>query len=315
MSSDIWFGAHVPPEGRDFEEMKRICLMAEEGGFDLFTVTDHFMKMRDPNSPTGHPLECWTTLAGLSAITRKIKLGPLVTCYAYRRPTLLAKMATTVDIISKGRFILGIGACPQWAELEFKGFLGRFPPPSERVQGLKETVEICKKMLTNYRTSYYGKIYQVNNVLNLPPPAQRSVPIMIGGRGERVTMRIAAKYADISHVFTGNLEMLEHKLTVLKKHCTTVGREYNEIRKATAIRVLLGRTQDELDKKLNKTAKSLDISKKEVKKRVGVGCGTTKNVIDVIDQYVNRGIGLITFQFHDTNDIKLLAEEVIPEFK
>lgn len=102
MLKDIWFGVHVPPEGRDFEEMKRICLAVEEAGFDLFTMTDHFMNMRNPNNPGNHPLECWTTLAALACMTNKIKLAPLVSCYGYRRPTVLAKMATTVDIISGG---------------------------------------------------------------------------------------------------------------------------------------------------------------------------------------------------------------------
>ena len=110
MARDIWFGVHVPPEGKNFDQMKSICRRVEEGGFELFTITDHLLNMQNPNGPSNHPLECWTTLAGLAAVTSKIKLASLVTCYKYRRPTVLAKMATTVDIISNGRLILGIGA-------------------------------------------------------------------------------------------------------------------------------------------------------------------------------------------------------------
>ena len=186
MSDDIWFGIHAPPEGKTFDDMKFIARTVEEAGFNLLTMTDHFMHMRDPNGPSNHPLECWTTLAGLAAVTNKIKLGPLVTCYAYRLPTVLAKMATTVDIISNGRLILGLGAGNSMMnEVEFKGFLGRFPDTPERLRGLRETAEICKQMLSNERSSYHGKIYQVDNVLNLPQPIQKPVPLLIGGRGEK----------------------------------------------------------------------------------------------------------------------------------
>lgn len=171
MSKELWFGIHYPPEGRSFEEMKKICLATEEAGFDLFSFTDHFMNIRDPNGAANHPLESWTTLAGLAAVTKKIKLATIVTCYAYRQPTVLAKMATTVDIISGGRLIMGLGA--GWHEEEFKGFIGRFPPVKERLQGLRETVEICKSMFTNEHTTYLGKMYTVNDVLNSPQPVQR----------------------------------------------------------------------------------------------------------------------------------------------
>ncbi|MDQ1279623.1 MAG: hypothetical protein QG670_885, partial [Thermoproteota archaeon] len=147
MPKEIWFGIHAPPEGRNFEETRQICQIVEEAGFDLFTMTDHLMNMRNPNGAINHPLESWTTLAALAAVTKKIRLGTLVTCYAYRRPTILAKVATTVDIISNGRLIFGIGA--GWHEEEFRGFMNRFPPVKERLQGLRETVEICRSMFAN----------------------------------------------------------------------------------------------------------------------------------------------------------------------
>ncbi|MCW4039052.1 MAG: LLM class flavin-dependent oxidoreductase [Candidatus Bathyarchaeota archaeon] len=127
VSTELVLGAHVPPEGFNFAEMKEICLTAERVGFDLFTTTDHLMRMAQPDTIRGrHPLECWSTLAGLAAATSTIRLAPLVSCYGYRRPTVLAKMATTVDIISNGRLIFGIGA--GWHQKEFEGFMGRFSP-------------------------------------------------------------------------------------------------------------------------------------------------------------------------------------------
>ena len=131
MVEDVWFGLHMAPEGCDFEYMSNVAKATERAGFDIFMITDHFMNMVNPSGPGKHPLECWTTLARLASVTHRIKLGPLVTCYAYREPTVLAKMATTVDIISKGRLIMGIGA--GWHEAEFKGYIGRFP---RRVRGL-----------------------------------------------------------------------------------------------------------------------------------------------------------------------------------
>jgi F420-dependent oxidoreductase-like protein len=284
MSTKIWFGIHAPPEGRGFEETKQICQTAEETGFDLFTITDHFMNMRNPSGVGNHPTESWTTLAALAAVTKKIRLATLVTCYAYRRPTVLAKMATTVDIISGGRLILGIGA--GWHEEEFKGFMGIFPSAKERLRGLLETIEICRSMFSSEHTTYKGRLYTVSNVLNSPQPFQKPIPILVGGSGEKVTLRIAAKYADISHLFASDLSELDHKLSVLKRHCETLGRDYNSIRKATS---------------MNLGSLAADNS--------------IEDVVDRIKEYQNRGIGLITFRFSSLNDLQLFSKEIMPRFQ
>ena len=314
MLSDIWFGIHAPPEGRNFDDMKSICKTVEESGFNLFTITDHLMNMRNPNGPNNHPLECWTTLAGLAAVTNKIKLGPLVSCYGYRRPTVLAKMATTVDIISNGRLIFGIGAgSNRINETEFKGFFGRFPPAKERLRGLRETVKICKKMFTNERTTYHGKLYQVDNVLNSPKPIQRPIPIMVGGGGEEVTLKIAAEYADISHFNTRNLDDLERKISALKGHCRAIGRDYDEIRKGTSMSLLMGNTMIEAEEKLKKRALSSGTPIETLRNQLGAGFGTPKNVTDCLKDYVKRGMGLLTFRFHDIEDVQIFSK-VIPQF-
>ena len=131
--------------------------------------------------------------------------------------------------------IFGVGA--GWHEEEFKGFIGRFPPKRERLRGLRETVEICKSMFTQERTTYHGRMYQIDNVLNSPQPVQKPVPILIGGSGEKVTLKIAAEHADISHIVTSDLDTLDHKLAVLEKHCENVGRDYNDIRKGSFMRM------------------------------------------------------------------------------
>jgi len=284
MSTRIWFGIHAPPEGRDFAETKHICQTAEEMGFDLFTITDHFMNMRNPYGVGNHPLESWTTLAALAAVTRKIKLATLVSCYAYRRPTVLAKMATTVDIISGGRLILGVGA--GWHEEEFKGFIGDFPSSKERLRGLRETIEICKAMFTSEHTTYNGRLYSISNVLNSPQPVQRPIPIMVGGSGEKVTLKIAARYADISHLFASDLGQLEHKLAVLKRHCEAVGRDYSNVSKATSMN--LG-----------------DLARGN----------SLEDTVNTITEYKKRGISLITLRFSSLDDLQIFSKEIMPRFQ
>ncbi len=313
MGKDIWFGVHVPPEGRDFREMRRVCQLVEESGFDLFSLTDHFMNMRNPNGPGNHPLECWTTLAGLAAVTHRIKLAPLVSCYGYRRPTVLAKMATTVDIISNGRLIFGIGA--GWHEAEFTGFMGRFPPVRERLRGLQETVAICTQMFTQARTTYHGALYQVDHVLNAPPPIQQPVPIMVGGGGEQVTLKIAAQYADISHFFVESVDALIHKLAVLDAHCQTVGRKRHEIRVGTSMDLLVGATLAEAERKLAHRATALGMTQAAARARVGAGFGTPDMVEAAIQEYLDHGVGLITFRFTGDDNITLFGEQILPRFR
>ncbi|MDQ1279232.1 MAG: Bac luciferase protein [Thermoproteota archaeon] len=315
MARDVWFGVHVPPEGKNFDEMKSICMRVEKGGFDLFTITDHFLNMQNPYGLDNHPLECWTTLAGLAAVTARIKLAPLVACYKYRWPTVLAKMATTVDIISKGRLILGLGAGNAGRnEAEFKTFFNGFPPNKERLRGLRETAEICKKMFTDQRTTYHGKLYRIENVLNSPSPVQNSLPIMIGGRGEKVTLRIAARYADISHSHTSSLQDVDAMISALKGHCKDVGRDYDAIRKGTSMNLLLGSTIDDAEEKLRKIAKSSSQPVEALKSRLGLGFGTPKMVVDNLRDYLDKGIGLITFMFIDLNDIELCGKDIISRF-
>lgn len=313
MMKDVWFGVHVPPEGRDFHEMQRICQAVEQNGFDLFTVTDHLMNMRNPNGRGNHPLESWTTLAALAAVTDRIKLATLVSCYGYRRPTVLAKMATTVDIISNGRLIFGIGA--GWHEAEFNGFMGRFPPVRERLRGLRETVEICTHMFTHERTTHHGSLYQVDNVLNSPQPVQKPIPIMVGGGGEKVTLKIAAQYADISHFFVGDVDALVHKLSVLEDHCKAVGRNFHEIRKGTSMDLLVGNTKAEAEQKLRQRAEALGMTLAAARARTGAGFGTPDTITDAIMEYVDRGIGLITFRFTGVDNISLFSEKILPRFR
>lgn len=312
MAKDVWFGVHLPSEGKDWNYMREACLGVEANGYDLFTTTDHFMNMWNPKGPENHPLECWTLLSSLAAVTNRVKLGPLVGCCGYRQPTVLAKMATSMDIISGGRLIFGIGA--GWHEAEFNGFMGRFPPAAERLRGLRETLEICRGMFTNEHFTYKGKLYDVENVLNKPQPIQKPVPIMVGGGGEKVTLQLAAKHADISHFFTGDLKTLEAKTSALRGHCERLGRSYDSIRKATGFSVLLGRTDAEAGEKLRRIAAMRGQTPEALMQRLGPGFGTPEKVVAQMTEYVDRGIGLITLSFTDMADMPVFADKVMAKF-
>ena len=292
--------------------MREACLGVEANGYDLFTTTDHFMNMWNPKGEGNHPLECWTLLSSLAAVTKRVKLGPLVGCYGYRQPTVLAKIATSVDIISGGRLVFGIGA--GWHEDEFKGFMGRFPPVSERLRGLRETIEICRGMFSNEHFTFKGKLYDVENVLNKPQPVQKPIPIMVGGGGEKVTLQLAAKYSDISHFFTGDLNILDAKISALRGHCEKLGRDYDSIRKATGFTVLLGKSEDDAEEKLKKTAAMRGQTTEELRKRIGPGFGTPEMLATQMAKYVDRGIGLITLSFADMADVPTFSDKVMSTF-
>ena len=274
---------------------------------------DHFMNQYVPQGKSS--IECWTTLAGLAADTKKINLGPLVSCYGYHRPTILAKIATTVDLISNGRLIFGIGA--GWHEAEFKGFMGRYPPTQERMRGLEESVEICKSMFSNEWTTYHGRLFDVDNVQNKPQPVQKRIPIMIGGSGEKRTLRIAAKHADISHFLSlGRVEEDVRKFSVLRKHCEAVGRSYDEIVKGTGFGIFMGESKSEVYSRAKRLASELGappgVMEYWLNNRTPT-YGVSQNFVETFKRYIENGVTFFTCVFFDINDMRTFSEEVIPE--
>lgn len=306
--SRLKFGVHIPPEGKDFKMMKDVCQAAENLGYDLFTMTDHFMNMANPAGRGNHPLECWTSLAGLAAVTSKIHLGPLVSCVNYRHPTVLAKMATTVDIISGGRLLFGIGA--GWHEMEFNGYMGRFPSPRERLDGLENAIQICRSMFTNETTNFTGKVYSAKETLNSPRPVQRTMPIMVGGSGEKRTLKIAAKYADISHLFAYSPQELQNKLDVLRKHCKDVNRDFSEIKVAVGFRPILKPTQSEIKAQAARIASRAGLSLAEAEKAVQMTAGP-RNILDTIREYQRLGVTLVTLTGLGLEEMKTFKDQII----
>jgi F420-dependent oxidoreductase-like protein len=202
---------------------------ADEAGFALFTVMDHYFQM-DRVWPADNPmLEAYTALAFAAAHTTRIQLSALVTGVTYRHPGLLAKAVTTLDVLSEGRAMLGIGAA--WYEREHLGLGVPFPPLAERFERLEEALQICLQMWSDNDGAYQGRYYQLAETLNRPRPIGRArPPILIGGSGERKTLRLVAKYADACNIAVAEVDEIGRKIEVLRRHCDREGRDFNDIR-------------------------------------------------------------------------------------
>ena len=207
-------------------DLATVAAAADDAGFDFISVMDHFFQIGVIGPPEREMLEAYTTLGYLAACTSRAKLLTLVTGTVYRDPGILAKIITTLDVLSGGRAWLGIGAA--WNEEESRGLGIPFPPVAERFERLEETLQICLQMWRGDETPYTGKHYQLERPLNSPQAlSQPHPPIMIGGGGEQKTLRFVARYAQACNLFPG--PDLARKLDVLRAHCDAEGRDYDEI--------------------------------------------------------------------------------------
>jgi F420-dependent oxidoreductase-like protein len=215
------------------QELARTARAADQLGFHALSVMDHYFQIRMVGPPELPMLEGYTTLAYLASQTRRINLGTIVTGVHYRHPGLLAKIVTTLDVLSGGRAFLGIGA--GWNADESHGLGVPFPPLAERFERLEETLRICLQMWAGDEQPYHGTFYQLERPLNSPQSLSRPhPPIMIGGGGERKTLRLVARYADACNLFPS--PELPHKLDVLKRYCDELGRDYDSIEKTSMYR-------------------------------------------------------------------------------
>ena len=239
------FQAKTPKEY--FEVLKNIVLESERLGYDAVWLDDHLMYNNWPI------LEPWTTLAALSTLTSKIRLGTMVTCNAHRNPALLAKTAATLDVVSNGRLELGIGAGCQEAEHLAYGF--GFPKPSVRIAQLGEALEVITRLWTQEKANYQGKHYTLKDAICEPKPLQKPYPpITVGGSGEKLTLKVTAKYAD--RFDWGSLPSVDdyrRKLEVLEEQCKVVGRDFDEIERSCwpGGQVLIAQNQRELSEMIS----------------------------------------------------------------
>jgi F420-dependent oxidoreductase-like protein len=219
--------------------LAEIAQRAEQGGVDRISVMDHVWQIGPIGPPEHEMLEAYTALGWLAAKTERAKLLTMVTAVTYREPGLLAKAMSTLDVLSGGRAILGIGAA--WNEEESRGLGLLFPPTAERFERLEEALRICLQMWSDDEGPFEGKHYHLARTLNSPQPLTRPrPPILIGGGGEKKTLRLVAKYADSCNIGFYNPDEAAHKLDVLRQHCADVGRNYDEIEKTAQTRFNLG---------------------------------------------------------------------------
>ncbi len=205
---------------------------AEDGGVTMFTLADHFFQMEGLGCAEDPFLECYTSLGFLAGQTQKITLTALVTGVTYRNPGILAKIVTTLDVLSQGRSMFGIGAA--WYEREHVGLGIPYPSVSERFEMLEETIQICRQMWSDDDGPYEGKHYRLAETICEPQPIRRP-PILIGGGGEKKTLRLVAQYADVWNSTAQTVDELKHKIDVLNGHCEKVGRDPAEIRRTAGL--------------------------------------------------------------------------------
>jgi F420-dependent oxidoreductase-like protein len=204
--------------------------VAEQAGFSTFTVMDHWFQMEHAGSAAEPMLEAYTTLGYVAGLTERMTLGVLVTGVMYRHPGLLAKIVTTLDVLSGGRARLGIGA--SWYEREQRGLGVPVVPVAERFERLEETLQICLQMWSDDNGPYQGRHYQLAETLCVPTPISRPhPPILVGGGGEKKTLLLAARYGDACNLFGSSPDDVAHKLDVLRSHCEDEGRDYDRITK------------------------------------------------------------------------------------
>ena len=219
--------------------LAEIAQRAEQGGVDRISVMDHVWQIGPIGPPDHEMLEAYTALGWLAAKTERVKLLTMVTAVVYREPGLLAKAMSTLDVLSGGRSILGIGAA--WNEDESRGLGLPFPPTAERFERLEEAIRICLQMWSDDDGPFDGKHYHLARTLNSPQPLARPrPPILIGGGGEKKTLRLVAQYADSCNIAFYDPDEAAHKLEVLRGHCADVGRNYDEIEKTAQTRFDLG---------------------------------------------------------------------------
>jgi len=300
----------------NYDNLRRIWVEADALGFHSGWLFDHLFEL-PLFGPSHEPcLEAWTLLSALSKETNRLRLGVTCLCVTYRNPAMLAKMSSTLDVISGGRFELGIGA--GWAKTEHESYGIPFEKPRKRVEKLEEAIVIVKKMWTEENPSFQGKHYSINGAVCEPRPIQKPrPPIWIGGGGERFTLRAVAKLADGCNFIALSLDEYRHKLDVLAKHCDLVGRKAGDVRKSWQGSVIVGRDNAEVKDQVQHATQGSAVTKEEFESHAIVG--TPEQCTQRIGEYLDIGVDRFMLSFPeaatDLTGVRLFGEEVLPGFK
>ena len=318
------FGCYIYQEGQRFEDIVSTVRECERRGFDSIWLKDNFLpwiqsyvKDGKNTAATCEPdddlmLECWTTLSSLALITHRIRLGAILVNSYRTPPSLLAKMVSTLDIISRGRLEFGLSA--GWYRKEFEAYGFDFLNASTRVEMMEESIKIIKMMLTeNSPVSFSGKYFKVNGAICNPKPIQRPYPpLWIGGSGER-TIEIAAKYANGWNYGLCSYEEYVAKLSLLKNCCKIVNRDYQNIMKGWQGLIIIGKHEEDVQIKISDLQSKKRIEDDGISK-ISVA-GTIEEIQTEIAKYIRIGVNYFTVSFRDLESLKLFAERIMPQFK
>jgi F420-dependent oxidoreductase-like protein len=301
--------------------MNGLAAHADAGPWESLWVYDHFHTVPVPSEEATH--EAWTLMAAFAATTSRIRLGQMCTCMGYRNPVYLAKVAATADIISGGRIEMGIGA--GWYEHEWKAYGYGFPRAGERLAYLDEGVQIMRQAWTTGTATLNGKHYQVDGAIVRPLPLQEGgIPMWIAGGGEKVTLRIAAQYADYTN-FVGTPEGFAHKSEVLLDHCRTHGTDFDAIVRSANYNTVIGATEAEVEDRLDAIqnrvlpylgVKGAELFVAEYRSANPLGVGTPEQIIERLTEMKSLGLGYSIHYFpeaaYDRSGMELFEREVIP---
>ncbi|MDQ6670466.1 MAG: TIGR03560 family F420-dependent LLM class oxidoreductase [Chloroflexota bacterium] len=306
------FGLQVNPyfpgrTGNPWDSVAAVAKAADESSLDSLWLYDHFLY---EGGYSGHPIpepvmECFTTLGAIASSTRRIRLGQLVLGVPYRNPAMTAKMATTLDLISHGRSILGLGA--GWHKREYEAYgWGTFEEVPVRMRRFEEAIRAMLTLWTEQPASFEGAFYRLDHVADSPPPVQRPhPPILIGGSGTKVTLRLVAQYGQFCNV-SGEAETVAGLFESLRDHCDRIGRPYGEVTRSMYTTILLGRDDAEVTHKRERLGSFLPARSI---------VGTPDQVIDALGAYARVGCQYVIFRTPDWVDVEpvqLFAERIIP---
>lgn len=313
------FGAFVPQGWRmdlvgvapadQWETIMGVAGRIERLGFESAWVYDHFHTVPEPTQEA--TLEAWSVMAGLAAATENIRLGQMCTCNSYRPPSYMAKVASTIDVMSGGRLEFAIGA--GWYEHEYLAYGYPFPSGGTRIAQLNEAVQIIKKMWLEDEATFSGEHYSIDGAINQPKPLQKPhPPLWIAGGGEKKTLRVVAEHADYAN-FVGDPEVFAHKSEVLRGHCEAIGRDFAEIGRTAIHHVILGEDAADIDAKVARIAADARVPEDRVRKNYQ--CGPPEAVIDRLGKLAELGCVHVQVYFPDSawgDGLERFAADVMP---
>ena len=306
----IRFGIQTGQQQVEWETLRSLWQKADQCGYDSLWNFDHFYPIMGAD-PAGPCMEGWTALTALSQNTKRARLGTMVNGNTYRNPCITAKMAATLDQVSSGRFILGIGA--GWYELEHKSFGVDYKTIGGRLRALDEACRIIKGMFTQEKTTLHGKHYDVIDAVCNPKPLQKPhPPILVAGTGEKVLLKIVAKYADMWNAL-GSTERMGHLIEIIKRHGDAVGRDSNEIEKTILISLCYTTSAERQASVINAAAAMSRTSKEKAREQIMIG--GPQECLDTIDRYAKVGVTHFIFTLmppYSEDEIQAFAEQVIP---